>query len=90
MSAPMTFQEFGSLLKHIANNNSPRVSAYPRPTVKYVDPVMDMRTNCVFAVTLRGFGNEDKVFHTQNECRDLPQSLEERIREYLDTPIHSI
>jgi len=84
----MSFQEFGNLLNYIANRNSP-MKAFPRPSVKYVDPVMDMRTNSVFAVTLRGFGFEDKVFHTQNECRDLPQSLEERIREFLDTPLHS-
>lgn len=89
MSAPMSFKEFGGLLRHIAENNSPSASAYPKPTIKYVDPVMDMRTNSVFAVTLRGFGTEDKVFHTQNECRDLEQSLEQRIRQYLDTPLHS-
>lgn len=86
MSQPMSFQEFGNLLKYIANNNSPLNCRRNYPSVKYVDPHMDMRTNSVFAVTLRGFGSEDKVFHTQNECRDLPQSLDERIREYLDTP----
>lgn len=86
MSAPMSFKEFGDLLKYIAEHNSPLKAVYPLPSVKYVDPVMDMRTNTVFAVTLRGFGTEDKVFHTQNECRDLKQSLYERIREYLDTP----
>ena len=85
----MSFQEFGNLLKYIANNNSPMNGRYPKPMVKYVDPVMDMRTNEVFAVTLRGFGFEDKVFHTQNECRDLPQSLEDRIREFLDSPLQS-
>ncbi len=89
MSAPMSFQEFGNLLKYIAANNSPLNAKYPKPTVKYVDPVMDMRTNCVFAVTLRGFGCADKVFHTQNECRDLEESLEERIRAYLDTSLYS-
>ena len=89
MSAPMSFKEFGDLLRHIASNNSPMKSNDSRPSVKYVDPVMDMRFNNVFAVTLRGFGFEDKVFHTQNECRDLEQSLEERIREFLDTPLHS-
>jgi hypothetical protein len=88
MSGPMSFQTFIDLLKYIANNNSPGKDVYPRPCIKYVDPVMDMRTNTVFAVTLRGFGYE-KVFHTQNECRDLPQSLAERIHEYLDSPLHS-
>jgi hypothetical protein len=87
MSRPMSFQEFGNLLKYISANNSPFTAKYPKPSVKYIDPVMDMRTNSVFAVTFRGFGSEDKVFHTQNECRDLPQTLDERIREWLDTPI---
>jgi len=89
MSKAMSFQEFGELLKFIKENNSPFKSPYPRPTVKYLDPVFDMRSNTVFAITLRGFGNADAVFHTQNECRDLPQSLDERVREYLNTPLHS-
>jgi hypothetical protein len=87
MSAPMSFQEFATLITYIANRNSPFRSPYPRPSIKYVDPVFDMRTNSVFAITLRGFGSEDKVFHTQNECRDLPESLYERVMNYLDTPV---
>lgn len=84
----MSFQEFGNLLKYIAANNSPLASPYPKPCVKYIDPVFDMRTNSVFAVTFRGYGDE-KVFHTQNECRDLEESLDQRIRAYLDAPLHS-
>jgi len=84
----MSFQQFGELLKYIDANNSPiKNFTHGRRTVKYLDPVIDMRTNSVFAVTLRGFGYEDMVFHTQNECRDLPQSLFERIKEFLDTPM---
>lgn len=83
----MSFQEFAKLITYIANNNSPFKSPYPKPSVKYVDPHFDMRTNSVFSLTLRGFGSEDKVFHTQNECRDLPESLFERVMKYLDTPI---
>lgn len=83
----MSFQEFGELVKYISKNNSPINFVHGRRSVKYIDPVFDMRTNSVFAVTLRGFGYEDTVFHTQNECRDLPQSLFERIKEFLDTPM---
>lgn len=89
MSQAMSFQQFADLVKFIAEHNSPLKSKYPFPSVKYIDPVFDMRTNSVFALTLRGFGTNDKVFHTQNECRDLPQSLDERVREYLNTPLHS-
>jgi hypothetical protein len=87
MSKPMTFPEFGELMKYIAANNSPVNFTHGRRSVKYVDPHFDMRFNTVFAVTLRGFGFEDTLFHTQNECRDLPQSLFERIKEFLDTPM---
>lgn len=55
------------------------------PVVKYVDPCFDMRDNKVFALTLRGFGN-DAVFHCVNECRDLKESLYERVMAYLTTP----
>lgn len=82
----MSFQQFADMVRYIAKNNSPFESPYPRPNVKYIDPVFDMRTNTVFAVTFRGFGS-DKVFHTQNECRDLPESLYDRIITWLDTPI---
>ena len=83
----MSFREFGDLLQYIQKNNSPFFVKYPRPSVKYVEPIMDMRDNSVFAVTIRGFGFEDQVFHTQNECRDLPAPLEDRIRTFLDTPM---
>lgn len=86
MSMPMTFQEFGDLVKYIQANNSPLRGRRNHPSIKYIDPHLDMRTNTVFALTLRGFGMDDVVFHTQNECRDLPQSLFERVKEYLDTP----
>lgn len=86
MSKSMSFQEFGNLLKYIADNNSPLKGVGTRPSVKYLDPVFDMRTNSVFAITIRGFGFNETVFHTQNECSNLPQSLEERVRLFLDSP----
>jgi hypothetical protein len=88
MSAAMSFQEFGNLLKYIANNNSPiNHTIRGTPTVKYVDPHMDMRTNTVFSVKLRGFGSEAE-FYVMNEARDIPESLYDRIMTYLITPIH--
>lgn len=82
----MSFQEFADLVKYIQVNNSPMRGRRNYPSIKYVDPHLDMRFNTVFALTLRGFGMEDITFHTQNECRDLPQSLFDRVKEFLDTP----
>ena len=83
MSNPMTMTELGDLLKHISTEHSP-FSPRKGRTVKYVDPHIDMRDFKCFAVTLRGFSYE-QVFHTQNECANLSQSLQERIMEWLDT-----
>jgi hypothetical protein len=85
MSAGMTLRECFDLITYIANNNSPERSPYPRPCIKYVDPHVDMRTNTVFAVSLRGYG-DTKDFYITNEFISEPKSLEQRIREYLDTP----
>jgi hypothetical protein len=79
----MTFQEFVDVIKYVQKHNSPFVYRKPgHPTVKYMDPCLDMRTNTVFAITLRGFGNT-QAFHCVNECRDLPQTLKERVLAYL-------
>lgn len=86
MSKPMSFQDFAEVVTYIANNNSPFNRKPNKPVVKYIDPHFDMRTNSVFAITFRGYGTET-VFHTQNECRDLPETLKERIMKYLNTPI---
>lgn len=83
----MSFQEFADVVKHIAQHNAPGKDSYPLPTIKYIDPVFDMRTNTVFAVTFRAFGSAEMTFHTQNECRDLQESLKERILTYLTTPL---
>lgn len=83
----MSFQEFADVVKHIAQHNSPGKDSYPLPTIKYIDPVFDMRSNTVFAVTFRAFGSEAMTFHTQNECRELQESLKDRILSYLNTPI---
>ena len=87
MSQPMTFQEAGDLLKHIRDFHSSFSAHRTRKVVKYADPHFDMRTGHCFAIKLRGYGWEE-TFHTQNECRDLPKSLYERVIEFLnkDTP----
>jgi hypothetical protein len=88
MVQPMSFQEFGNLLKYIANNNSPFRHTTPHtPCIKYVDPHFDMRTNSCFSMTLRTMGAGEHVFHTQNECRDLPTSLYDRVMAFLTTQV---
>lgn len=84
----MSFQAFGDLLKYIQQNNSPLTVQPGYPSIKYIDPIFDMRTNTVFALTFRGFGFDDKPFHTQNECRDLPESLQERVMAFLTTKLY--
>ena len=83
MSQPMTFQEAGDLLKHIRDFHSPFSAHRTRKVVKYADPHFDMRTGHCFAIKLRGYGWEE-TFHTQNECRDLPESLFERVIAFLN------
>lgn len=83
MSAPMTMQQLGDLLNHIRMDHS-----FCRPSnnarhVKYVDPKIDARDWMCFAIVFRTFG-EGVTFHTQNECRDLPESLFERCMKWLD------
>lgn len=83
MSKPMSRDEFLDLMTHIRQEHSPaQIGKFGR-CVKYVDPHIDMRDGAVFAIGFRGFG-WDKVLHTQNECRDLPESLFERCMKFLD------
>lgn len=80
----MTFAEFNFVADWAYKYNGPfalRITG--RPVVKYIDPHYDLRDGKVFCVTFRGFGSE-RTFHTQNECRDLPQSLYERCIAYLN------
>jgi hypothetical protein len=86
MSAPMDFSEFRTLLNHIMMEHHPYRLHKGRKGVKYVDPHIDMRDGKVFALTFRGFGWE-KTLHTQNECRDLPESLFDRCMDLLDEPM---
>lgn len=81
----MTFHEAHELLRHILQFHSPFTAQRGVRIVKYVDPHFDMRTGHCFAVKLRGYGWE-QFFHTQNECRDLPESLYTRVINFLNTP----
>ena len=81
----MTFQEAHKLLRHILEFHSPFTAQRGIRIVKYVDPHFDMRTGHCFAVKLRGYGWEE-LFHTKNECRDLPDSLYTRVINFLSTP----
>ena len=89
MSKAMSFEQLQELFKYIRENNSP-YSGHRKdhdgkwlPIVKYADPVIDFRTNECFHITLRGFG-WNKAFATTNEFRDLPQSLYDRVMQFLN------
>lgn len=82
----MGVAEFTQLLRKIFDEHSP-IKGPLKPnyrTIKYVDPVYDNRNGSVFCVKLRGFGQEDATFHVCNEQRDLPDSLYERIVQWLE------
>lgn len=93
MSRPMTLKEFADVVNFAKDHNgpfatSPVVDRYGKrvriPMVKYIDPHLDLRSNTVFSITFRGFGiGSEKLFHCQNECRDLPESLYDRCMTYL-------
>lgn len=80
----MTMKELGDLLNHIRLDHSFCHQREGRH-VKYIDPHIDTRTWECFAITFRTSG-DPVVFHTQNECRDLPESLYERCMKWLDEP----
>lgn len=89
MSKPMDFTEFAKVINHVKDNNSPfKARVFPKPVVKYIDPVFDMRSNQVFSITFRGFGGGDYNFHCQNEKRALNETLYERCMEFLMTGKH--
>lgn len=79
----MTMRELSLLLNHIKADHSFCRAAEGR-SVKYIDPHIDTRTWTCFAITFRGGGNVEHHFHTQNECRDLPESLYTRCMSWLD------
>jgi hypothetical protein len=80
MSRAMDFKEFAALLRIIEAEHNPLGSSGlgTKYLVKYLDPVIDMRTSSVFAIKLRTFGGPEFFLHTQNEAREIPESLFER------------
>ena len=85
MTDGMTSQELMQLIEHVHSEHSPMFlrQLLERRIVKYMDPHVDMRDNCVFSVTFRGYGWEETI-HTQNECRGLADSLFLRCMNFLD------
>lgn len=78
----MSMPELVELLKHIQSDHSFCRNKNGR-FVKYVDPKIDTRNWSCFAISFRT-GSDEVVFHTQNECRDLSESLFERVMCWLD------
>lgn len=79
----MTFDELREVLEFINQNNSPVYGSKKNcPTVKYVDPVLDMRDQRCFCIKFRGYG-DSTVFTTINQWGDHPLSLKERVMLYL-------
>ena len=83
MSKPMTMNELAKLMDHIKGCHSFCQAAAGQRHVKYIDPHIDTRDWVCFSVTFRGLG-ADVTLHTQNECRDLPESLYTRCMNWLD------
>lgn len=80
----MDMKEFAEVLNFAMKYNGPFVTRLAEmPCVKYIDPHIDLRTNSVFSITFRGFGNADRTFHNQNEERLNPVSLRDRCMAYL-------
>ena len=78
----MDMKELGKLLDHVRVAHSFCRESHGR-SIKYIDPHIDTRTWDCFAITFRFAGGEHTL-HTQNECRDLPESLYERCMNWLD------
>lgn len=86
MSKPMTLEELAALLNHIKQEHSFCQAKEGQRHVKYIDPHVDTRTWTCFAISFRTIG-DGVTFHTQNECRDLPESLFDRCMNWLDEGI---
>ncbi len=81
----MTFKEFAELVNYIKEKRSFARGEQGYPCVKYIDPVFDMRTSTVFAITFRGIG--EKHFGTTNEWRDVPGRMFDHVMQWLNTKI---
>lgn len=91
MSKPMTLAELDTLLKLICTQNSAfsnrrLADGSYLPMVKYVSPNIDIRTRTCHSIVFHQGSHHEVIFHCQNECRDLPETLLERVTKYLSTP----
>jgi hypothetical protein len=88
MSKAMTISALEKLLTYIYENNSPFTHKPNKPCVKYVDPVIDMRTGECFSITLRIFSggvNTMINFDTGYDWKANPNNLYQRVMVYLNT-----
>jgi len=84
----MSQEELNKLMEHIQKYHNP-LKVFPRSqlkAVKYVHPNYDNRTGEWFSITIRTTDMDEVLFHTQNECSDLKESLFERVMAYLHLP----
>lgn len=89
----MSLVELDTLLKTICVQNGMYANRKQPcggwlPMVKYVSPNIDTRTQTCHSIVFRQGTGGEVVFHTQNECSDLPESLFERVNAWLKTPVH--
>lgn len=66
--------EFNALMQFVSQNCS-SLSNQANKTVKYVDPVFDMRTGLCFSITFREYGGKATNFNCSNENREIKDSL---------------
>ena len=83
MSQVMDFKQFMELVEHIEKDHSVCSVGKKGKTIKYINPVFDMRNCSVFAVTFRGFGWEHSL-NCINANRLLTDSLFDRCMAFLD------
>lgn len=79
---PMKMSDFKKLLIYIDENHS--FSKLKGLKIKYVMPVIDMRSSDIHSITFRGLFGE-KVFSITNENKD--RSLEKMIHQWLESKI---
>lgn len=74
----ITLDEFRELLRHINEGHSFKKGKGKK--IKYIEPIIDMRTGKIFAIKFRGW--HDKEFAIVNENRN--KNLLELVKEWLD------
>lgn len=80
LNKQLTLPLLCELLQHIQKHN--QVGATGK-WVKYVHPLIDMRTGMCYAVRFIEWCGEETLIHTQNECAQLEAPLYSRCIEWL-------